>query len=514
MFFQNSIPLYFYLILGGIVLIDMLSYIFKDRTDSKKKIEMGIEEVANGNLSKKFDMKDKAYHKITKNLNKILDNYRSALSQISYSFQKVLGITNELALATNETNQSINEVAQAIEEISIGAEEQKNKVEEVLSMNNNLKLLSQEITEENKKAKEQWNETNNSFIETRQTLGNLTINMENRMNRNQSLIKNAEVISKNADEINNIVDMVKDISGQTNLLALNATIEAARAGEYGKGFSVVADEVRKLAEMTKEATDKINYMVEEFAQDIGKLLSNLKDGIIEEQKDSKLVQETQISFKDANNSLNTINSVIETTDRKMDNQLKELDRIIENLQVITTISEETVSGTQQISASIEEQTAITEDISNNAANLNIMSKEFEKKIEYHSKIVVDQGVLDKIIESNLKVVNQVRENVDVRSLNLEVHQKVYKDVIDKNSDIELIYFFDTNGKLISASQDVEDVDRRNRPWFIGAMKEEIFVSDFYLSIDTNKVTITISTQIKDMDNNLIGIMGFDVTIES
>ena len=121
--------------------------------------------------------------------------------------------------------------------------------------------------------------------------------------------------------------------------------------------------------MTEEATDKINYMVEEFAQDIDKLLANLKDDIIEEQKDSKLVRETQISFKDANNSLNTINSVIEATNRKMDNQLKELDIIIENLQMITNISEETALGTQQISASIEEQTAITEDISNNAANL-------------------------------------------------------------------------------------------------------------------------------------------------
>ncbi|MBZ2174567.1 hypothetical protein K8M07_04830 [Schnuerera sp. xch1] len=141
-FFNNSVSFYFYFILGGIVLLELLSYIFKNKTDSKKSIENGVEEVANGNLSKKFHTKNKAYDKIARNLNKILDNYRGALSQIAYSSQKILGITNDLALATNETNQSINEVAQAIESISIGAEEQKNKVEEVLSMNNNLKLLS------------------------------------------------------------------------------------------------------------------------------------------------------------------------------------------------------------------------------------------------------------------------------------------------------------------------------------------------------------------------------------
>ena len=514
MFYTSSIPLYGYIILGCIIISDILFYIFGHRADSKKKIQMGIEEVANGNLSKKFDTKDKSYHKISENLNKILDNYRTALSQISYSFQKVLGITDELAISTNETNQSINEVAQTIEGISIGAEEQKNKVEEVLSMNNNLKLLSQGITEENKKAKEQWNETSKYFIETRKTLESLAVNMENRMNRNQSLIENAEVISQNGDEINNIVDMVKDISDQTNLLALNATIEAARAGEYGRGFSVVADEVRKLAEMTKEAADEINHMVEEFIQDIGQLLYNLKDGINEEQKDFKLVGETQSSFKDANNSLNTISIVIEATDKKMDNQLKELNKIIKNLQVITTISEEAALGTQQISASIEEQTAIIDDISSNAANLNTMSKQFQEKIEYHSKIVVDQEIIDKIIESNLKVVNQIKENIDIRSLNLKAHQNIYRDVINKSPNIELIYLFDINGRLISSSEDIEDVDRRNRPWFIGALKEEVFVSDFYFSIDTNKVTITISTQINDMDDRLIGIMGFDVTIES
>ncbi|MBZ2174568.1 hypothetical protein K8M07_04835 [Schnuerera sp. xch1] len=334
------------------------------------------------------------------------------------------------------------------------------------------------------------------------------------MNRNQSLIKDAEIISKNVSEINNIVDMVKDISEQTNLLALNATIEAARAGEYGKGFVVVADEVGKLAEMTRGATDNINNMIEEFAQDIKELLSNLKDGIAEEQKDSELTRETQISFKDAKDSLDTINSVIETTDKRMGNQLVELNKIIENLQVISSISQETVAGTQQISASVEEQTAITDDISSNAVHLDDMSKELEKEIEHHSKIVMDEEVLDKIIKSNLEVVNKVRENVDIRTFNVKAHKNIYRDIIYKNPNIEFIYLFDTDGKLISSSKDIGDVDATEREWFINGKKQKVFVSDFYFSILTNEVNITISTQIMDVKNNLVGIMGFDIRIES
>ena len=514
MLYINSNHQLNYIVLGMVIILDLLLYIFGHRRGSIEEIKEGIEEVANGNLSKKFDTKDSQNQKMAENLNKILTNYRTALSQISYSFQKVLGVTDELAVSTRETNQSINEVAHTIEEIAIGAEEQKNKVEEVLSMNNDLKTLSHGITEENRNAKEQWNETNNHFIDTMNILENLTMNMKNRMNRNQLLIENAEIISKSGDEINSIIDMVKDISDQTNLLALNAAIESARAGEYGRGFSVVAEEVRKLAEMTKDAADEINHMVKEFIEDVEKLLYDLKESVAEEQKDFKLVGETQTSFKDADNSLNTISTVIEATDKKMENQLKELNKIIANLQTITTISDSAVSGTQQISASIEEQTAIIEGISDSAANLNDMSKQFQEEIEYHSKVVMDKKVLDKIIESNIGIVKETRENPNIRNLDVEIHKDIYKKITYQNPNIELICFFDTNGKLISSSEDIEDIDRRDRPWYIGAMKEDIFVTDFYLSIDTRKVTITMSTQIKDMENNLIGVMGFDVTIES
>ncbi|MEI6729682.1 MAG: PAS domain-containing methyl-accepting chemotaxis protein [Pseudomonadota bacterium] len=66
---------------------------------------------------------------------------------------------------------------------------------------------------------------------------------------------NRLIISTQAME--NIVNLIHNIAGQVNLLALNATIEAARAGEAGRGFAVVASEVKNLATQTSKATDDI-----------------------------------------------------------------------------------------------------------------------------------------------------------------------------------------------------------------------------------------------------------------
>ena len=64
-------------------------------------------------------------------------------------------------------------------------------------------------------------------------------------------------LGESSAEIGNVIKIISSIASQTNLLALNATIEAARAGEAGKGFAVVANEVKELAKQTSDATEDI-----------------------------------------------------------------------------------------------------------------------------------------------------------------------------------------------------------------------------------------------------------------
>ncbi|WP_042704610.1 methyl-accepting chemotaxis protein [Azospirillum sp. B506] len=70
-----------------------------------------------------------------------------------------------------------------------------------------------------------------------------------------------DALSAAIEQVDQVVASINAVASQTNLLALNATIEAARAGEAGKGFAVVASEVKNLANQTHAMTEQIGLQI-------------------------------------------------------------------------------------------------------------------------------------------------------------------------------------------------------------------------------------------------------------
>ncbi|MEY9784369.1 methyl-accepting chemotaxis protein [Sinorhizobium fredii] len=155
-------------------------------------------------------------------------------------------------------------------------------------------------------------------------------------------------IEEASGEIGQIINVIDEIAFQTNLLALNAGVEAARAGDAGKGFAVVAQEVRELAQRSANAAKDIKALISRSGEEVS-------SGV-------KLVTATGAALTLIEGHVLKVNEhvhSIATAAREQSTGLSEVSTAVNQMDQVT----------QQNAAMVEESTAATNRLADEAANL-------------------------------------------------------------------------------------------------------------------------------------------------
>jgi isopropylmalate/homocitrate/citramalate synthase len=123
------------------------------------------------------------------------------------------------------------------------------------------------------------------------------------------------------------------------------------------------------------------------------------------------------------------------------------------------------------------------------------------------------------------LVEEVVESEEIKSMDSSRQEPVLQSLLDLNPFIQYIYVTDREGKKITrnithiadrAKYDKATIgeDLSDRDWFVNPIKDgKPYITDFYKSMYTGALCITVSAPIRDDSDEIIGVLGLDIRFE-
>ncbi len=358
------------LILGAVFLILTLVGVFwfvrgimAQLGNDPSEIAKIAASIAQGDLTVKFDTKDRAITGVYANMKEMTDNLTTMFKDISSGVQTLTSSSTELSAISQQMASGAEQTSERSSSVASASEEMTASMNSVAAATEQTSTNIQMIVA--------------AAEEMSSTIGEIAGNTAKGSQTTAIAVKRAEEVSqkvnelgKAASEISKVTETIADISAQTNLLALNATIEAARAGEAGKGFAVVAGEIKALAQQTADATSEIGSRIGDV---------------------QKTTQESVSSIKSIVEIINEINAIVTT---------------------VAAAIEEQSATTQEISSNVSQAGAGVEEVNQNVNQTSVVANEVAQDINLVSQAAGDMRSGSLQVNESAEELSRLAENLN------------------------------------------------------------------------------------------------------
>jgi diguanylate cyclase (GGDEF)-like protein/PAS domain S-box-containing protein len=151
-------------------------------------------------------------------------------------------------------------------------------------------------------------------------------------------------------------------------------------------------------------------------------------------------------------------------------------------------------------------------------------KTFDTRLleEIEKNLTIENEYYKTSISSQLEKKSEIINNLSTymeskRQLDYDELLDYMKAMLNKNSNIESIYFGSTDNLLVNGSGWIppEDFDLRTRPWYVKAINHgKLVITDVFLNATSEKYIITIAKPVYSNKGQVIGVLGADLSLDS
>ena len=151
-------------------------------------------------------------------------------------------------------------------------------------------------------------------------------------------------------------------------------------------------------------------------------------------------------------------------------------------------------------------------------------KTFDTRLleEIEKNLTIENEYYKTSISSQLEKKSEIINNLSTymeskRELDYDELLDYMKAMLNKNSNIESIYFGSTDNLLVNGSGWIppEDFDLRTRPWYVKAINHgKLVITDVFLNASSEKYIITIAKPVYSNKGQVIGVLGAHLSLDS
>ncbi|HEX9942614.1 MAG TPA: methyl-accepting chemotaxis protein [Thermoanaerobaculia bacterium] len=322
--------------------------------------------------------------------------------------------------------------------------------------------------------------------------------------RISGIASRAEILGTRSKEIYRVLDLITEIAQETHILSLNAAIEAAAAGDHGRRFSVVAEEVRRLAQRSQESVESVRNLLDEFAGSIRATVVATEEGSTEAGRVLERARAAAAAIEDLRGASSDTARVAREISLATQQQNAASDEVVLTLKEVSQV-------VQRMADSLKQFTETADRLNRLGLVIQMLAQSFHLDSPHSLKHMAEVWS------------REVRRRLG----NWEAIERLLDDLVQRQSYVECLYFFDgrnnqtalTVNRQIVSNREVPAAVRTGegfaeRPWYKAAVREgHTILTPLFDSLLSGQPIFTAATPIYEK-GELEGVLGLDVNVDS